>query len=501
MNPATLDLVVARLRDRVSDGDLLVRGFAEWLGVFDLGAGPVGPLGLWEPREVAVAGLRESRGRRAARPFAEGLRWLRSREYFRPHVPPVFEADPLAILAVALAAKTGGGEDAVAWIQSIASRAASAESDPWRVALLAAAAGDVPEMPELAVALGSATDAAIRAAAWEASLLLDDVAPERAAARLTVLTRAPTLVHRPPSPTAPTQEQASMKILFLAANPTTTNPLSLDEEMRAIEEKIRASDHRDQVEVVSKWAVRPDDLQLALIRQRPTIVHFSGHGAGAPGIVLHGDTPGVDRPVTGDALKHLFRTLPGNLRVVVLNACYSKDQAVAVSEVVDFVIGMNDSVDDEAARRFAASFYLGLASGLSVHVSFQLGINSVKLHGLPGDDIPELLVRDGASPGEVLIGEVQVASWVRGQDATSALRVRLLGEAYSAWMSQGAGSSWTDPSVHGGTRSYDFNAVCREARWLHDQGLIEARLSVGSALLTLTRAGRDFVEQHGLGRS
>lgn len=412
MTPSPLDLVVAHLRDRVGRADLLVQAFAEWLGVFDLGTLAVGGTGgLWDAREVAVAGLRESRGRPTSRPFADGFRWLRAREYFRPHLPPAFEADPLAILAVAISARALADAAGRGWIEDIARKASSAESDPWRIALLAAATDDLIAEPDLAVAIARPVDQATRSAAYNLALVLDEPPPERVAVRLAVLTKrtlhdVASVTPSSPSPAgaAARTSETSVKILFLAANPTTTPALSLDEEMRAIDEKIRVSEHRDRIEVVSKWAVRPDDLQLALLQVRPTIVHFSGHGGGTPGIILHGDSMGSDRPVTGDALRHLFETLPGKIRVVLLNACYSADQATAVSDAVDFVIGMKDTVDDETARRFAASFYLGLASAVSVGTAFQLGISSVKLHGLPGDDVPVLHVRSGASADEVLVG-------------------------------------------------------------------------------------------------
>jgi len=50
------------------------------------------------------------------------------------------------------------------------------------------------------------------------------------------------------------------KILFLSTNPLATTRLRLDEESREIDRKIRASEHRDALEVITKWAVRPDDL-------------------------------------------------------------------------------------------------------------------------------------------------------------------------------------------------------------------------------------------------
>jgi hypothetical protein len=49
-------------------------------------------------------------------------------------------------------------------------------------------------------------------------------------------------------------------VLFLSANPAGTPPLKLDEEIRQITAKVRAAEYRDSLELVSRWAVRPDDL-------------------------------------------------------------------------------------------------------------------------------------------------------------------------------------------------------------------------------------------------
>ena len=70
------------------------------------------------------------------------------------------------------------------------------------------------------------------------------------------------------------------KILILTANPKNSDKLRLDEEVREIQEGLQRSRSRDQFEIISKWAVRPDDLRRALLDHEPQIVHFSGHGAG-----------------------------------------------------------------------------------------------------------------------------------------------------------------------------------------------------------------------------
>ena len=80
-----------------------------------------------------------------------------------------------------------------------------------------------------------------------------------------------------------------MRVLFLAANPKDTSMLYLDEEIRAITQKIRSSDYPDSLELVSKWAVRADDLLQSLNELRPHIVHFSGHGNSEGKIALLDD--------------------------------------------------------------------------------------------------------------------------------------------------------------------------------------------------------------------
>lgn len=188
----------------------------------------------------------------------------------------------------------------------------------------------------------------------------------------------------------------ALRITFLAANPLNSDRLALDEEARSIEKKLRDSKHRDLVTFRTRWAVRPGDLQQALLEDEPVIVHFSGHGGGLVGIVLHSQDQNAERLVAEEALVDLFRVLKGEIRLVMLNACYSEVQAHAIVQEIDFVVGMSDSVDDYAARVFAAAFYRGLAFGKPVQTAFDLGINELRLLGFGDEDgIPKLLVRSG----------------------------------------------------------------------------------------------------------
>lgn len=191
-------------------------------------------------------------------------------------------------------------------------------------------------------------------------------------------------------------------VLFFASNPDDVTSLRLDEEARAIKEKIERSEHRDVLDLVTRWATRPDDLLQELNDLQPTVVHFSGHGSAAGELVLMNDSRQA-KLVNPEALRALFSTLKDNIRLVVLNACYSKTQATAIADVIDCVIGMNSSIGDQAAIAFAASLYRAIGYGRSVKDAFEQGKVSLMLEGVPEENTPELHVREGVDPTKVCL--------------------------------------------------------------------------------------------------
>lgn len=195
-----------------------------------------------------------------------------------------------------------------------------------------------------------------------------------------------------PSPrSSNTSSSTPIRILFLAANPTETARLRIDEEIRGIDGALRASDLRDQFDLRPHGAVRIEDLQPLLMRHKPQIVHFSGHGDQNE-IVLQ-NAAGKRAPVSRAALADLFRILKDNVRCVVLNACYSEHQARAINEHIDFVIGMSDAILDESASHFSHAFYQALGYGQSMQSAFDLGRNSIDLQNLGEAHKPRMLHR------------------------------------------------------------------------------------------------------------
>ena len=166
------------------------------------------------------------------------------------------------------------------------------------------------------------------------------------------------------------------KILILASNPK--RDLALDREIRDLEGVIKRSKNRDEFEVRVGSAVRPEDLQELLLDCEPQIVHFCGHGTGEQGLVLQ-NSAGREQLVSTSALSSLFKLFTGKVECVLLNACYSEVQANAISQHINYVIGMSQTILDDAAIAFATGFYRGLGYGRTTDEAYHFGCNAIEL--------------------------------------------------------------------------------------------------------------------------
>lgn len=192
----------------------------------------------------------------------------------------------------------------------------------------------------------------------------------------------------------------SVNVLFLASNPASTERLRIDREARQIREKLLAATHADRVEIIARWAVRIDDVLQSLMEVQPEIVHFSGHATRTEQLLLEDET-GRDLPIDTSALAGLFGVLKDRIRLVVLNACYSRPQAQAINQHIDCTIGMGQSLTDEASFEFSAIFYQAIGFGRSIQTAFDLACKILECKRIPGSDTPQLFVRPGVDPGDI----------------------------------------------------------------------------------------------------
>lgn len=189
--------------------------------------------------------------------------------------------------------------------------------------------------------------------------------------------------------------KAIKKILVLAANPKDTTSIRLTEEVREIEESLKRSQNRSQFILQTKWAVRPRDLLRAMTEFQPNIVHFCGHGE-AEGIALE-NNDGNLQIINKVALAGLFKSFTGQVECVLLNACHSISQAEAIGQYINYVIGMEQEIQDKDAIDFAVSFYDTLGSGANYESAYELGCVAMQLVGAPENLLPSLHTKKGCS--------------------------------------------------------------------------------------------------------
>ncbi|MHC5719505.1 MAG: CHAT domain-containing protein, partial [Nostoc sp.] len=139
------------------------------------------------------------------------------------------------------------------------------------------------------------------------------------------------------------------------------------------------------------------DIQRALLDIKPQIVHFSGHGKGEEGLVFE-DEIGQSKLVSGAALAGLFKLFANQIECVVLNGCYSEEQAEAIAQDINYVIGMRKAIGDaegglrqRAAIEFAVGFYDALGAGESIEFAYNLGCAAIQLAGIEEHLTPVLL--------------------------------------------------------------------------------------------------------------
>ncbi|WP_437839850.1 CHAT domain-containing protein [Sorangium sp. So ce1153] len=216
-------------------------------------------------------------------------------------------------------------------------------------------------------------------------------------------------------------------ILFLSANPSGTRQLDLDEEYRDIEDERMRARLRDAFELRPVLAARIDDVRRALALHRPAVVHFGGHGQHAgpaaggrdvrpvPGAgdrpgerteLLLNDDAGRPAPVPIEALAELFRLEGGSVRCVVLNACASLEQAMAIAQHVDCAIGTSRSITDKAAVAFSKGFYGALFNGDTIEKAFASGRNEVALVRSDEPEVFELCPRVPGTSEKIRLAEL-----------------------------------------------------------------------------------------------
>jgi len=182
-------------------------------------------------------------------------------------------------------------------------------------------------------------------------------------------------------------QKEKIKLLFIGSHPLPEKQLAITEEIQQIQNRIRNTGAGEAFEIRPNPSASVDNLLDELNGSMPEIVHFSTHGTELSELLLKSTSGTV--AISRSPLVALFKAAPPSIKLLVLNACYSKPLAEALNEYIPCVIGFPATIPDAAAVKFSAQFYSTLAFGQPVSSAFeqakvQLIVASVQDDSLPG---------------------------------------------------------------------------------------------------------------------
>ncbi|PRA82075.1 CHAT domain-containing protein [Microbacterium sp. MYb66] len=215
-------------------------------------------------------------------------------------------------------------------------------------------------------------------------------------------------------------KQEKLRVLYVTSNPRAIEYGEVDEdgtvsysrewlrveqELRQVKKSLRGSRYRDQVEVLQLPAATINDLIEGLNDHRPHVIHFSGH-ASYTGLLMENEAG--DEDGAGIDFKFLARVLSvtdSPPELVVLNACESLGGAAELLTVAPVIIGMSDTIGDDAAIVFASAFYAAIASAQSVGTALRQAKVKMEAEGVGDHHLPKLGSRDDVDPDALVLVE------------------------------------------------------------------------------------------------
>jgi GTPase SAR1 family protein len=159
-------------------------------------------------------------------------------------------------------------------------------------------------------------------------------------------------------PSLPVDGQGNTLVLFASASTEAQKRLRVDIEARKIEEQLINAEH---FKIKQSTALTFESLTGDLNRHSPQILHFSGHGKRG-GIELETEGQKTSFELDNALLKETLEVFNDSIGLVVLNSCYSFDQAIVISELGIPVICMLRPIEDAQAINFSVGLYQALVN-------------------------------------------------------------------------------------------------------------------------------------------
>ena len=148
-------------------------------------------------------------------------------------------------------------------------------------------------------------------------------------------------------------------ILVLAASPENLGDPKENPEINIIRHALQTADRHQDYRIEISAGVTVSKIIQELVTYKPFIIHYIGH-SGAKGLYIEQGNNHQVKLLTNDELDTIFKSLSGSAQCVILNSCNSDTQAQVIHRYVTTVIGSNEVVFGDSARKYAGGFYSAL---------------------------------------------------------------------------------------------------------------------------------------------
>lgn len=160
------------------------------------------------------------------------------------------------------------------------------------------------------------------------------------------------------------------KLLAIQSNPDDNVKLRMDREIKEVNRVISPLAAHD-FECIYRHAITISELPGLITREKPDIIHFSGHGNKKT--LCFEDKTGNSDKIDEQSLAEIFNETAKGVVCLVINACESESLASALTRYVPYVISFPGKIEDELSEVFSITFYENLSLGHSVQSAFNLG--------------------------------------------------------------------------------------------------------------------------------
>jgi hypothetical protein len=168
--------------------------------------------------------------------------------------------------------------------------------------------------------------------------------------------------------------QTTLTILMINADLRDQGRLRLHAEEQAMRDALNDSRYRSAFTIHTLSISTVPRIIQAIQLFQPTVLHYSGH-AGTNGLAIE-DGRGNTMVLDDMGLRAILREAVG-LKLVVLNACATRNLAVSAARSIGFSVTMRDDLDDDAASQWTRVFYNALGNGQNLNQSFRWALGSI----------------------------------------------------------------------------------------------------------------------------